>query len=232
MTIRQLYFAMVIMALAPAFGCGPEEGRGSIEKMTDAELATAIKEHLASSYPDIHVRVAPWHEDPSRTAVYFEEETFSVLYPQQRHHYLIHNIPDDFFKEHLSESVWFELAPGEKPEDLRYPDEELMESVAPDVMGLLEQSGFFVALDGLMAPEDATLEGEPCHGDFRITKRILASKGFRKQGGVDEVFDVCHVLMTRGAFCDCEVLYNAHAGSRLAARHWQRRAKEMAKPSQ
>ncbi len=200
--------------------------------MVNAELATAIKEHLASAYPNIQVTVEPWREDPSRTAVYFVEEKFSVLYPRQRYHYLIHNIPDGFYREHLSEAVWFELAPGEKPEELRYPDEELMESIAPDVIGLLEKTGFFIALDDLMAPEDATQEGEPCHGDFRLTKRVLTSKGFREQGRVDQVFDACHVLMNKGAFCDCEVLYNVHKGSRLAARYWQQRAKKMEKLSQ
>ena len=232
MISRRLYIAFAVATVAHIFGCGSERPEESEQTMTHAQLAVAIKGHLASSYPEIQVRVEPWEQDPSRTAIYFVDQKFSALYPQQRYHYLIHNIPDDFFEQHLSDSVWFELASSEKPEDLRYPDEEVIESIALDVIGLLEKSGFFAALDDIMAPECGNKEGEPCHGDFRITKRVLAAKGFREQGEVDEVFDVCHVLMSKGAFCDCEVLYNAHEGSRMAARYWKQRVGEKADPDQ
>ena len=39
--------------------------------------------------------------------------------------------------------------------------------------------------------------------------------------------DVFHVVMGQGAFCDCEILYNAAPESLLKSQYWQRRAHEM-----
>lgn len=40
----------------------------------------------------------------------------------------------------------------------------------------------------------------------------------------DELFDVFHVLMAKGGFCDCEILYNAMESSRLKKEYWRARA--------
>jgi len=183
--------------------------------MSRPEIVSQLKGFLAENYPDISIRIEPWKDDPARDAIYFEEEKFSVLYPMQRYHYLIHSIPQDFYERHLSEAVWVELAPGETVDDLRYPDEEMIESISPDVMKALGSSGFFAALDDLLCPEDETAEPEACHGDFRHAKRVLAEKGFGERDGIDEVFDISHVLMAEGAFCDCEILYNVSEENRL-----------------
>ena len=37
----------------------------------------------------------------------------------------------------------------------------------------------------------------------------------------DEIADVLAVLQSRGACCDCEVLYNVAEESRLKARYWK-----------
>lgn len=113
--------------------------------------------------------------------------------------------------------MWFELAPGERLEDLRYMDEEAVASMEPEVMRTLEQSGFFAALEEAMNPEDPAVEREPCHGDFRISQRILAAKGFQLRGQTDRMTDAFHVLMSKGAYCDCEVLLNVYEGSRWRA---------------
>lgn len=199
--------------------------------MTHAELAAAIKSHLLSVFPNIQVKVEPWDGNTSRIAVYVIDEAFAGLYPRQRFHYLIHSLPADFVEEHLSQSEWFELAPGESPEDLRVYDElddDLIESIATDVMETLEKTGFFTALDDVMAPEDGTLEREPCHGDFRITKRILGRifDAFQLNAEIDMVADVCHVLMFKGAYCDCEVLSNVYEGSRVGRRVWRKLSDE------
>lgn len=208
----------------------PESEHTSDQSMTHAELATAIKIHLRSAFPKIQVRVEPWHEDTSRTAIYFIEEAFSDLYPWQRFHYLMHSLPDNFVKAHLSETIWFELAPGERPEDLLYVDEEMIEGITLDVMETLESLGFFTALDDAMAPKEDTLEPESCQGDFRITKRILAAKGLQETEELDEVAGACHVLMKQGAFCDCEVLFNVYEGSRLGTGTWQELSEELVEP--
>jgi hypothetical protein len=198
--------------------------RGNID-MNDPGIISSLKDFLSESYPGISIRIEPWRGDPARSAIYFEHEKFAALYPMQRYHYLIHAIPEDFYRKHLSECIWVELAPGETEDDLRYPDEELMESISPDVLHVLGKSGFFARLDDLMSPPEEGAAPAACHGDFRHTKRVLAEKGFGERNGVDEVFDVCHVLMAKGGYCDCEVLYNVAEESRLKAKHWQGRAK-------
>lgn len=192
--------------------------------MTHSEIVSQLKEFLADSYPDISIRIEPWKDDPTREAIYFEEKKFGVLYPMQRYHYLVHLIPRDFCDQHLSEAVWVELAPGESVDDLQYPDEDLIKSISPDVMKALERSDFFAALDDLMSPADGSVEPEVCHGDFRLAKQVLAEKNFGKRAGIDEIFDICHVLMDAGAYCDCEILYNVSEHNRLKAAYWKQRA--------
>ena len=37
----------------------------------------------------------------------------------------------------------------------------------------------------------------------------------------DDFFDIFHVLMAQGGFCDCEILYNVAPESRLRQQHWR-----------
>lgn len=193
--------------------------------MSPPELVAELRRLLASSYPDIQIEAKPWQKDPSRLALYFTEQKFALLYPQQRYHYLIHNVPQDFFDRHLTNTVWFELAPGETVQDLRYPDEHSIASIAPHVLATIERAGVFSALDDLFAPESGAA-GASCHGDFRHTKEVLGQKGFGRKGEVDEVFDICHVFMSKGGYCDCEVLFNVSDTNRLKSGYWKKRAEE------
>jgi hypothetical protein len=172
------------------------------------------------------IRVEPWAEDKTRTAIYFVDPKFARIYPLQRYHYLSHLIPAEYQERHLQNTVWFELAPGEKPEQLRYPDEELIAEIAPDVMKCVQAARVFEALDDLFCPKDPAQPRAQCHGDYRHTRPILLSRGFTEE----ELFDVFHVLMAKGGFCDCEILFNAAEGSRLAAEYWQARAEGRAAP--
>jgi hypothetical protein len=192
--------------------------------MSPEQIVSELKNFLAVPYPEIQIEAEPWVEDPSRLALYFREEKFGVLYPQQRYHYLTQHIPEEFYEAHLQNAIWYELAPGERIEDLQYPDEQLIESIAPAVLTAIERRGVFARLDDLMAPDSEAGASEPCHGDFRLLKRVLAEKGFGKRGEIDEVFDICHVIMARGGYCDCEVLYNVSDKNRLKARYWEERA--------
>jgi Protein of unknown function (DUF2695) len=188
--------------------------------LTPDRLAADLKRFIAPSYPAMEIRVTPWDRDPARIAIYFTEPKFALIYPYQRWHYLTHLIPAEYQQANLDSSVWFELAPGEKPEDLRYPDEELIDSITPDVMMCLLDSRFFELLDKALCPEEAGGESAPCWGDFRHSRPILLNRGFKE----DELFDVFHVLMRKGGFCDCEILYNAAEHSRLKAEYWTARA--------
>ena len=214
----------LLLGLLCLLGCsGSRSEEVIVEKeMTHSELEAAIRDHLRSVYPNIAVRVGVYEKNPSRLAVYFVEDKFKDLYPLQRFHYLMHNIPDDFWDKHLSNSIWFELAPGESPDDLKYPDEEIIEEITPDVMKVLTKAGFFSSLDDIMAPESPERTPNPCGGDFNISKSILKQKRFTEE----EMFDIFHVMMAQGGYCDCEILYNVSEESRLKAHYWQKRAEE------
>ena len=62
-------------------------------------------------------------------------------------------------------------------------------------------------------------EGLPIHNG----EELLLARGFREK----ELFDVFHVLMARGGYCDCEILYNAVEDNRLKAEYWRARAEEI-----
>ena len=136
--------------------------------MNFQQLETDIREFVRRAYPNIEVRVEPWADDRTRAAVYFTEAQFAVLYPAQRYHYLRHLIPDDYYERHLKDSEWFELAPGERPDDLEYPDDELIADITPDVMRALTGAGVFRALDDLLCPADAS------HPPAAVSRRFSA----------------------------------------------------------
>jgi len=216
----------VASGTAPQFGLRhlwclnrPRYPRGKIEK-SNQQIQRDLKEFLFASYPEMQVRVEPYWVDPSRIAIFFVEQKFSLIYPQQRFHYLTHLIPTEYQERYLCETVWFELAPGEKPEELVYPDEELVASIAPHVLQCLRDAHFFETLDDHLSPSNAADQRQACSGDYRASRSILPSKGFRE----DEYFDIFHVLMAQGGFCDCEILYNVADRSRLAAEYWNARS--------
>lgn len=184
--------------------------------MTPQQIQEALATFIHPSYPDMEIRVEAWTNDASRLAIYFRETKFALLYPQQRWHYLHHLIPAEFQDRHLSNSVWFELAPGELPDDLVYSDEELVAEITEPIMGILNTTGFFATLDEVFTrPENPAI----CWGDFRVAKSILPTKGFVES----EYFDVFSVLMGQGGYCDCEILYNVAKDSEFARRYWSSR---------
>jgi hypothetical protein len=187
------------------------------------QLESDIRGFVSPAYPNIEVRVEPWTDDPTRLAVYFKEAQFAALYPMQRYHYLRQLIPADYYDRHLAETEWFELAPGESPDDLEYPDADLIADITPDVMRTLHGARVFEALDDLLCPATSSHPRRECHGDYRHARAVLLTRGFRE----DEFFDVFHVLMTLGGYCDCEILLNAVETSRLKAEYWRRQAEDI-----
>jgi hypothetical protein len=169
------------------------------------------------------VRAEYWTKDPSRIALFFIDERFRTLYRRQRYHYLVPLIPEGYRDSMLAEAVWFELAPGERPETLEDdPDDELIEAITADVLGTLQRGGFFTALDEMLSPKNDALLAKMRSGDFRHAKQALQVCKFEEA----EWSDVFHVLMAQGAFCDCEILYNIATESRLKSQYWQRKAHE------
>ena len=121
-----------------------------------AEIESDIRGFVRASYPEMVVRAEYWAKDRSRIALYFIDERFRTLYPRQRYHYLVHLIPKDYYDSKLADTVWFELTPEERPEMVEDdPDEELIASITPDVMGALQKRGFFRHLMGCSVPKVA-----------------------------------------------------------------------------
>ena len=92
-----------------------------------AKIESDVREFVRASYPARIVHAKYWAKDTSRIALFFEDERFRGLYPRQRYHYLVHLIPRDYYDPFLANTVWFELTPGERLEDVKEnPNEELL----------------------------------------------------------------------------------------------------------
>ena len=182
--------------------------------MTTSELEQALYEFIQPSYPEIDIKVII--DDKGIPNIYFTEEKFKELYPKQRYHYLIHKIPEDFFELYLKKSFWFELAPGESPEDLYYHDDETIESIKEPIISILQKKIPFV----MQLDKEFTSGAAQCFGDFRHSKKLLAELGY---AGKEEQFDIFHVLMNEGGYCDCEILFNVFSDSEYAKQYWSTR---------
>jgi Protein of unknown function (DUF2695) len=99
-------------------------------------------------------------------------------------------------------------------------DDDLISSIAPDVMKCLGRRGFFEKLDALLSPEDNLIPAKGCDGTYRLSESVLLAAGFER----DELDDIFGVLQSKGGCCDCEVLYNVAETSRLKANYWRGRA--------
>jgi len=106
------------------------------------------------------------------------------------------------------------------PDEPEMSDQKFLESIAPDVIKCLNRIGFFEKLDDRLCPSTAESTAEKCNGDFRISESILLSNKFPEQ----DLSDVFGALHSRGACCDCEVLYNVADSNRLKAIYWRARA--------
>ena len=102
-------------------------------------------------------------------------------------------------------------------------DEELIESITPNVMACLVDCRYFEELDNRLCPADKSRPREHCHGNFDISESILRKHDFDNEA-LSDIFDV---LRAQGGFCDCEVLYNVAETNRLKTEYWRSRANEM-----
>ena len=183
--------------------------------MTTDSLENELFELIKPSYPNIAIKVVD--EEDGERHLYFKEEKFALLFPLQRYHYLIHLIPKDFYEKYLFTAIWHELAPGEKVEELDYHDEETIESIKETILDILKtRTTFIKQLDNLF------IEGRAvCSGDFRHAKQILSDLTFTTV----EQFDIFHVFMSEGGYCDCEILYNTFKETEYAKKYWATREK-------
>jgi len=101
-------------------------------------------------------------------------------------------------------------------------DDDLTDSITPDVRKVLDRSNFFASLDNLLCPTGPLDQREHCHGDHRLSEAILRASEF----DATELVDIFEVLRSKGGSCDCEILYNVADQSRLKAEYWRGKVTE------
>jgi hypothetical protein len=184
--------------------------------MTVFELEKKLYEFIKPTYPNIKIEILNSSHDNKQ--LYFTDEKFSLLFPLQRYHNLIHLIPEEFFKTHLEDSEWFELAPDEEPSQLDYHNDETIESIKDIILNVITKKVPYKKHLDSKFMEDKSVQ---CLGDFRYSKEILEKLAFSKE----EQFDIFHVLMNQGGYCDCEILYNVFSDSNYGKQYWKERNK-------
>ncbi|MGD0681206.1 MAG: DUF2695 domain-containing protein [Terracidiphilus sp.] len=108
--------------------------------------------------------------------------------------------------------------------DRQSDDSEYINDITPDVLGVLDRLHFFERLDDWFCPLENPERLVQCGArSFEISTKILRDLGMDS----DDIADVLAVLHSRGACCDCEVLYNVAEESRLKARYWKARFAEL-----
>jgi len=98
--------------------------------------------------------------------------------------------------------------------------DELISSIAPYVVRRLVQCSFFEKLDDLFSLQDASQHRQTCDGTYKSSEVILVALGFDSIA-LREILDV---LKSKGACCDCEVLYNVAESNRLKSSYWRKQA--------
>jgi hypothetical protein len=106
------------------------------------------------------------------------------------------------------------------------PDAEFVNDIAPSVLGVLEENSFFKRLDDLFSPAEPSNDGVPCVHSFQHSEGILRDLGMDST----DISDVLSVLRSRGACCDCEVLYNVVDQSRFKAKYWKAQVQRFLTP--
>jgi hypothetical protein len=181
--------------------------------MTAKDLQAKLYEFIKPTYPNIQIKVVDTLENVRQ--LYFTDEKFEVLYPKQRYHYLIHLIPSIFYDQNLQNTEWFELAPNENPEGLDYHDQETIDEIKDAIISILKDKVCFVTF----LDKEFTSQSVKCYGDFRHSKKFLSDLKFSDE----EQFDIFHVLMNEGGYCNCEILYNVFIESEYAKKYWRDR---------
>ena len=107
----------------------------------------------------------------------------------------------------------------------RSKQENTVSDIAPYVLEVLKANRFFILLDDDFWPPHLS-SPLPCDHTFRRTERIIQKLDMTSE----DVEEVILVMLSQGACCDCEILYNVAEESRLNARYWKARAAEKMAP--
>ncbi len=102
-----------------------------------------------------------------------------------------------------------------KPRWPLYHDQETIDEIKEPIISVLNDKVAFVSiLDKQFMTETAK-----CCEEFRHAKSILTNLKFSDE----DQFDIFHVLMNEGDYCDCEILYNVIRKSEYAKKYWHDR---------
>ncbi|MGD0914396.1 MAG: DUF2695 domain-containing protein [Terracidiphilus sp.] len=103
------------------------------------------------------------------------------------------------------------------PEDSGFRNAEFAESIAEQVIPVLEEQRFFALLDELFSPTDPAVASRKCEHSYASSIEILKTLSMDPE----EIADILVGLKARGGCCDCEILYNVAEESRLRAESWK-----------
>ena len=171
------------------------------KQQSQSEIPSKLLEWLGPKFPGITVELTVM-ERWSRPALIFRWAGFDDLLPEERFHRLFHAIPEEFYETKLRGCVWCELGGSETLDEfLKLPRSEDVADEEPEIVERLVRTGFFDALTEALGAQPTAA----CRGDFALVRRILADQKFAKSA----LQNVLLVLMRNGAYCDCEVLFNA-----------------------
>ena len=99
--------------------------------------------------------------------------------------------------------------------------DETIESIAPYVLGCLEQRDFFSELEKFVWPGGA--EGpRSCDHSYEHTLAILGTYDWPEE----DYPEVLLVMQSRGGFCDCEIMLNVAPACVFREQYWKRAAVE------
>ena len=159
------------------------------------QLETYLSEHLG----DVKVQVGE-NIHYRGTNVVITCAQFAGWLPEQRFHHVVLAIPPDCYDRHLRRGiVWFELAPGETPQQyMGMPRSEDIAAEAPAIAVMLQKKGFAGRMLALLGPhpEDASTT------HFAATRQVLAECKLTNA----EIEKACLYLIAEGAYCDMQVL--------------------------
>lgn len=99
-------------------------------------------------------------------------------------------------------------------------NDDLVNDIASDVLGVLERSRFFECLDERFYSIQGARVLQQCSGSHEVSTEILRDLKMN----ADDIRDILAVLRSRGGCCDCEVLYNVASESNLRSDYWKARA--------
>ena len=147
------------------------------QRVNFQQLETDIRGFVRRAYPNIEVRVEPWADDPTRPAVYFTEAQFAVALPGAALPLPPPPDPRRLLRAPPEGHRVVRARPGERPDDLEYPDAELIADITPDVMRALFGARVFEALDDLLCPGTLTVPGRNVTGTIVTRARSSWPEG-------------------------------------------------------